>query len=165
MQHIVYNISLWRALLRPFIVVLIATGSMAAYSQPVQTVYVAPELLPPGLTSFIAKQVNNKIWLVWSNNKEENLSHYIVERSFDNNHFSEVGLVFTGEKSDCETNYTLPNDIKDCTATVIYYRLKLVDTNGASRYSPVKTVRPEKNIGLLSSYTISRFIITGLHNM
>jgi hypothetical protein len=123
---------------------LLFTGSQVAFSQSPQVHQSALTVLPPGLISFMAKQVNDKIWLTWSNNKEEQLSHYIIERSYDNNSFDQAGIIFTGEKQEATTDYSFQDDIRNSAMPVIYYRLKMVNKDGTSKYSRVKIVRPEK---------------------
>jgi hypothetical protein len=100
-----------------------------------------PILLPVNLLSFTAQLVNDKVWLAWSTSKEENVSHYSIERSYDNKAFEQAALIFTLEDPGTINNYSYKDPIKNVTGSVIYYRLKMVDKNGKYKYSEVRTIR------------------------
>ena len=98
-------------------------------------------ILPVNLLSFTAQLVNDKVWLAWSTSKEENVSHYSIERSYDNKTFEQAALIFTQEDPGTVNNYSYKDPIKNVTASVIYYRLKMVDKDGKYKYSEVRTIR------------------------
>jgi hypothetical protein len=101
----------------------------------------APAVLPVTLVNFTAQLANEKVWLAWSTKQEDNVSHYGIERSFDNKEFEQVGLLFPAEEPSTVNNYSYKDPIKNITASVIYYRLKLVDKDGKYKYSEIRTVR------------------------
>ncbi|OQP64452.1 hypothetical protein A3860_21015 [Niastella vici] len=98
-------------------------------------------ILPVNLLSFTAQLVNDKVWLAWSTSKEENMSHYSIERSYDNKTFDEAALLFTADNPLSVNNYSYKDPVKNVTGSVIYYRLKMVDKSGKYKYSEVRSVR------------------------
>lgn len=101
-----------------------------------------PIVLAAKLANFTAQLVNEKVWLTWGASQEENLSHYCLERSFDNKNYEQAALLFPSEDVTGLNNYSYKDAIKNSAATVIYYRLKMVDKDGRFKYSETKFVRP-----------------------
>ncbi len=91
--------------------------------------------LPIELKSFTAKVKNNSIQLDWVTAKEENFSHFEVERSVDTETFEMIGLVQGQGESLSDVYYDLEDS--DAPFGVIYYRLKAVDIDDTFEYSPV----------------------------
>ncbi|WP_205509218.1 T9SS type A sorting domain-containing protein [Longitalea arenae] len=100
-----------------------------------------PIVLPVDLRSFTAQLANEKIWLAWSTGREVNMSHYAIERSYDNKEFHQVALMFSAETPTISNNYSYKDPVKNTVGAVIYYRLKMVDKDGKYKYSETKTVR------------------------
>lgn len=99
--------------------------------------------LPVSLTSFSAQlNNNNKVELNWSTTSEINASHFTIERSTDGTSFNDIAMVMTDEgNSAALRNYSYPDDISSVNVDVIYYRLKMVDKDGAFSYSSVQIIR------------------------
>jgi hypothetical protein len=102
----------------------------------------ALSLLPVKLMNFTTQLTNEKIWLSWSSNQEQNVSHYSIERSYDNQNFEQIALLFPYENLSGVNSYSYKDPVKNSAAVVIYYRLKLVDKDGKYKYSPIRFVRP-----------------------
>jgi hypothetical protein len=98
-------------------------------------------ILPVNLLSFTAQLVSDKVWLAWSTSREENMSHYSIERSYDNKSFEQVALIFTAEDPETTNNYSYKDPIKNTAGSLIYYRLKMVDKDGKYKYSEIRSVR------------------------
>jgi len=97
--------------------------------------------LPVNLLNFSAQLVNDKVSLSWTGKQEDNLSHYILERSYNNETYSQVALIFPAEGE--QTNsYSFKDAVNN--ASVIYYRLKMVDKDGSYKISDVKIIRTDK---------------------
>ena len=91
------------------------------------------------LYSFHAFSVVNHSRLEWSTGQENNFSLFVIERSSDGQSFFAVGQVnATGSYSEYEFVDTSPLDL-DMNRT-FYYRLRMVDRDGAYRYSEVQQV-------------------------
>ena len=98
-------------------------------------------ILPVNLLGFTAQLVNDKVWLAWSTSQEANVSHYSIERSYDNKTFDQAALIFTADNPAAVNNYSYKDPIKNVTGSLIYYRLKMVDKDGKYKYSEVRTIR------------------------
>ena len=98
--------------------------------------------LPVKLASFTATLNNNsKVDLKWTTASEINVSHFTVEKSFDGINFSEAGLVFAYGSANDNTNYSFADNLGNTSATVIYYRLRIVDMDGKAEYSEIRMIR------------------------
>jgi hypothetical protein len=92
-------------------------------------------ILPLSVISFTTQIQNNTTNLSWQTNNEVNVSHFIIQRSEDGTSFSNIGKVVA--KGDGTYNYT---DNQLLNATIIYYRLQMVDKDGSYTYSKVEAV-------------------------
>jgi len=97
--------------------------------------------LPVELVSFDVKAVKADAVLTWSTASEKNNDRFEVERSFDGRTFVQVGTV-AGNGSTSQTHsYSLTDlGVGARYQGTVYYRLKQVDTDGTTQYSPVRTV-------------------------
>jgi hypothetical protein len=100
-----------------------------------------PIVLAAKLANFTAQVANEKVWLTWSTSQEQNLSHYCIERSYDNKNFEQAALLFPADEITGLNNYSYRDAIKNSAASMIYYRLKMVDKDGRFKYSETKFVR------------------------
>jgi Secretion system C-terminal sorting domain len=100
----------------------------------------------------------------WSTASEQNTDHFVLERSLDNNSYTAIGnTVAAAGNSSSKKEYQQPDNISSLTQnTVIYYRVKLVDIDGKSKYSNVVVLRLSQKPGVTiwpnpfqSSITIS----------
>jgi Secretion system C-terminal sorting domain len=87
--------------------------------------------LPVVLDNFSARQDNCKINLNWHSTTEINLKRYEVEYSTNGRTFNTVGTV-TGRGDN--SSYTFNHQP---TPGRVYYRLKMLDNNGAVKYSSI----------------------------
>lgn len=96
--------------------------------------------LPLELLSFTGKEGNNGITLSWQTANEQNMSHFIVEKSSETtDKFVEIGHVKAiGNAGSPPQYYDLfdahPSDLS-------YYRLKIVDNDGSFNYSKILTFK------------------------
>jgi hypothetical protein len=91
--------------------------------------------LPIELKSFIASKSNQNINLDWITAKEENFSHFEIERSVNQNNWEPIGFVQGLGESNSDVNYNFTD--RNAPFGVIYYRLKAVDIDATFEYSPV----------------------------
>ncbi len=127
----------------------LAANDQALADYLVNVLGVTNAALPIELKSFTAKLNNNSIQLDWVTAKEENFSHFEVERSLDMENFEMIGLVQGQGESLSDVYYDL-ND-SDALFGVIYYRLKAVDIDDTFEYSPVVKIENGFN-GQVSVY-------------
>ena len=91
--------------------------------------------LPVQLTGFTAARQGNGTLLKWSVAQETNMDHYEIQRGVNAADISTIGQVTANGYSSLPTQYNF-SDSKPATG-MNYYRLKMVDRDGASTYSIV----------------------------
>ncbi len=92
-------------------------------------------LLAADILSFNATRVSKDILLNWKSDQEIDLSEYILQRSDDGLHFTDIGSVQSGK-----TAYNYLD--KFAPVSILYYRLKMLDNDGSLNYSDLKSVDP-----------------------
>ncbi|HUR09757.1 MAG TPA: T9SS type A sorting domain-containing protein [Flavitalea sp.] len=103
-------------------------------------------ILPLKMNSFNAKLKANKVELNWEVSEQNNISHYVVERSLDGNDYVEAGIVFANEEGLNKYNYTDVINIKK--KGMLYYRLKAVSNIGNHMFSSTRLIRLEEEVSL-----------------
>ena len=83
----------------------------------------------------------NNATVHWSTQNEINTLKFVVERSIDNRNFSLIGEVRAAGTFVGTSNYALTNDVASVNTSIIYYRIKVIDIDGAFKYSNVVAVR------------------------
>ena len=113
----------------------------AAVSSTLEDVtIVAP--LPVELIRFEVTAVRQNAVLAWTTASEKNNDHFVVERSLTGSSFSAIGTARGQGNSSHTTNYGFTDSGAGRLASeTVYYRLQQVDADGATSYSPVRTVR------------------------
>jgi endonuclease I len=93
-------------------------------------------MLPVTITGFVAQKNNEAVLLKWYATQETNFKRYEIERSIDGNGFYKIGEV--AGMNLAQYNFTddmVPN------ASTVFYRLKMIDTDGQYRHSKTIAVR------------------------
>lgn len=104
--------------------------------------YPSGSTLPVQLSSFAAMLASDKkVNLTWSTASEVNFSHFVVEKSYDGVNFTEGGLVFASGNSNDNLNYSFTDNLSGANVVVVFYRLRMVDIDGKSKYSEVRVIR------------------------
>lgn len=99
--------------------------------------------LPLDLITFTGSlQNDNTVLLKWKTENEVNVSLYEIERSTDGSSFSAIGTVTaTGSLNNSSLNYSyIDRSAVNQQATVLYYRLKMIDRDGSYKYSSIVAV-------------------------
>ncbi|MBK9958881.1 MAG: endonuclease [Chitinophagaceae bacterium] len=104
-------------------------------------------LLPVTLINFSAAKNNNDVLLQWTATQETNFKVFEIERSIDGIHYYKIGEV-TGQNLS-RYNFT---DRQLPAASVVYYRLKMIDIDGKFHYSSNAIVRINNNISDIVIY-------------
>lgn len=104
-------------------------------------------LLPVTLIDFSAAKNNNDVLLQWTATQETNFKVFEIERSIDGIHYYKIGEV-TGQNLS-RYNFT---DRQLPAASVVYYRLKMIDIDGKFHYSSNAIVRINNNISDIVIY-------------
>lgn len=99
--------------------------------------------LPVKLTHFQAEAKDVDALLSWQSESEHNLSYYDIERSTDQRNWQNIGKVDGKGDNYTTANYQWadPNILRTSNSEYLYYRLKMVDTDAASEYSPIRSIR------------------------
>ncbi len=93
-------------------------------------------LLPIRLSYFNASMNESAVLLKWEADNAINFSHFEVQYSADGNLFAQIGIVnFSVLQNQYQFNHF------HVTASIQYYRLKLVNTDGSFTYSNILVVR------------------------
>jgi len=117
----------------------------AIMKDPTPATYTLVWLFPLPATGLTASATlsDNQATIKWKTLSEQNTSHFIVERSLDNVNFTQAGnnVSAAGNSTD-QRNYQLLDNIGSLMQSpVIFYRVKLVDLDGKSKYSNTVAVR------------------------
>jgi uncharacterized delta-60 repeat protein len=116
-------------------------GTIARYLSP------SGGPVPVRFVDFTATLKSNIILLQWQTATEQNLSHFIIERSADGSSFSSLSAVTASGNSAIFKNYSIvdANPLK----TINFYRLKMIDVDGKFIYSKIIAVKMDRdNIAL-----------------
>lgn len=107
--------------------------------------------LPVKLSSFTATYKGADVQLNWVSELEENLSHYVVQKSTDGKEFTDLAVVMTMGGTRGQYNYKDRN-VTSSNGTV-YYRILMVDQTKESRSTDVRVVRLGKEAQSLTLAT------------
>jgi hypothetical protein len=99
--------------------------------------------LPVELTNFAAARQGSGVVIGWATAREQNSAHFEVQRSLTGGEFSTVAKVTAQGNSSRPTSYTAIDE--KAPASVVYYRLRQVDLDGKTAFSPVVSVASGKS--------------------
>lgn len=120
-----------------------------AYNAPVVAT------LPVKLTSFTAslRQDQAKVDLKWTTASEINVSHFVIEKSYDGKNFSDAGVMFAYGSMSEKANYSFADNINGSGQPIIYYRLRSVDNDSKIQFSEIRIIRIGKQAESLALMT------------
>jgi hypothetical protein len=110
--------------------------------------------LPVKYLSFDAVVNDKTVLLKWLTTEEVNNDHFEVERSFDMNNYSNIGIVLDGFVNGTNKSYQFKDNSAEIQGrSIVYYRLKQFDIDGKFTYSKVLAVRlqPKANTVMQAS--------------
>lgn len=95
-------------------------------------------LLPATLTDWTARLINaNEVSLTWKIEEAINFDHFIVQRSYDAQNFSDIKLI-TAKTGTTSQLYSYID--RKINAGKVHYKLAMVDKDGSVRYSSIEVV-------------------------
>jgi hypothetical protein len=97
-------------------------------------------VLPVKLVSFSATLNNNKTDLKWTTATENNLSHFVIEKSTDGKSFTNAAVVFAKGNTTDKTDYNFTDNNITSQVGMIYYRLRSVDNDGKNELSDTRII-------------------------
>jgi len=128
------------------------------------TIYkiVATATVPLKLVSFTGKKINNTHQLNWEVQTQLKRDKFIVERSFDNTSFSEVGSKEAASDKNVEQySFVVPSTNNAST----FYRIKLVNKDGSFYYSPTINIKNSAALSDVKAYKTGSNIYVSSSNM
>ncbi len=103
--------------------------------------------VPVKLTSFKATLVNKNGLVKWTTESELNSDYFIVERSDDGVHF-EARAKVTGNGTTSFSHAYEYTDVLNTNSPIVYYRLRIVDTDGKFGYSKIIAIKLNGSISV-----------------
>ncbi|HMI78047.1 MAG TPA: T9SS type A sorting domain-containing protein [Ferruginibacter sp.] len=115
--------------------------------------------LPVKYLSFDAVVNDKTVLLKWLTTEEVNNDHFEVERSFDMNNYSNIGLVLDGFVNGANKSYQFKDNSSELQGrSIVYYRLKQFDIDGKFTYSKVLAVRLQPKANTVMQVSPNPFI-------
>lgn len=139
----------------------------------------ATSILPVLFQDFnVSKQGSNDAFLTWTTSQEQNVSHFVLERSASqNSNWTKFAEVTAKGNSNTPTKYSY-TDVKvydgSAATKVVFYRIRSIDLDGQEKIFPIRSLRfsatGSKEISLYPNpardgFTISIPIINPRDNM
>jgi hypothetical protein len=97
--------------------------------------------LPMEMGSFTVTKNNATALLQWTTIQEINTREFIIERSTDGSHYEAIGTVPASGNTTTNIKYQFTD--KQMATGVNYYRIKTIDIDAKSAYSPVRTLNAD----------------------
>lgn len=110
----------------------------------------ASQILPLKLGDLTASKKSSGIQLNWETLSEQNVSHFEIERSTDGTVFGKIGNCAAKGNSNEKTMYSFLD--ASAVGATVFYRLKMVDLDGAFTYSRVITIKNDNSLLTLSLF-------------
>lgn len=107
--------------------------------------------LPVDFVEVRADVVNNDIDVKWSTATEVNNDRFVVEKSYDNKSFTQVGTVKGAVNSKVKLQYNFNDELAAKNAInagidKVYYRINQIDISGKNKYSNTVVVRTNETM-------------------
>jgi hypothetical protein len=133
-----------------------ASGTFTGYVDDISIMEESYSLLPLTLTLFTATPEKNNAQIRWETSTESNVQQYILQRSTDDIHFTDAGIVLPTPINTAIKNYEYTDtNVAQLSANVnvFYYRIKTVDRDGDFTYSAIQAVSfPKRNVFVVNLY-------------
>ena len=119
----------------------ISSASGCVRQGSLQTLTTSAAPLPVELTDFTATTAGPAVVrLAWTTASEQHNAGFTVERSADGRTFTSLGVVAGAGTSSVPRHYGFLDETLPAGTSRLYYRLRQTDLDGASIYSPVRSV-------------------------
>ena len=115
-------------------------SNVATYTIPVTST--TQVVLPVNIVSFTGNINNKLVQLNWQTSQENNSSYFEVQRSSNGSNFEPISTVTAKGNIGTISTYQDKDDLFFYTGKVVYYRLKIVDTDGKYKFSKVLVIIP-----------------------
>ena len=101
-------------------------------------------VLPLSLTKFTGSKQNGIIKLNWQTDFEQFIKYYEVQKSNNGVDFKKIGILNAVGNSTLAQSYFY--DDAEVSSNITYYRLKIIEDNGTSKFSKIVIFRSDKGI-------------------
>ncbi len=128
------------------------TGTFTGYVDDISIMEESYSVLPVKLMSFTVQPVKNDVLLKWAS-EEHNLNRYEIERSFDGSNFTGIQTVLSSSGTGTKNYSVTDADVlaNSGNTGLIYYRVKIIDTDGNFSYSKIQTVSLKEKIAFITN--------------
>ena len=96
--------------------------------------------LPVAFEAFDVTQVDLNAYLSWVTSNEAGSSYFVIERSSDGQAFDSIGRVAASGTTYGNTHYSFTDRNIPYFEKLIYYRIRLVNSNGSTKSSSIASV-------------------------
>lgn len=96
---------------------------------------------PASFTASVSNINVNRIDLKWLTETENNLSHFIVEKSTDGTNYSNAALVFAYGNTNTQSFYAFADNISKVQSQAVYYRIIAIGADGTTQASDVQVIK------------------------
>lgn len=100
-------------------------------------------VLPVQFLNFRGTNNSNQVYLSWTIIADKEVDRFEVERSTNNSSYTRVATLRQQVQLFVQQNFSSVDDITQVNSDVIYYRLKVIGTAGAAKYSNVLVIRKD----------------------
>lgn len=102
--------------------------------------------LPVTLLDFTVTPKENDALLTWSTQQEINSKSFTIQRSYDGQHFDDIGSVNAEGTTSAVSKYSFTDDgIMNSGKSVVYYRLNAIDKDGKSALTNIISLKIKGN--------------------
>lgn len=108
-------------------------------------------LLPVSLNYFKADAKGKSVALNWQTAQENNSSHFVVQKSTDNQRYIDVAVIPAAGNSTTAKSYQFVDAKPSFFERDIFYRLAMVDKDASKRYSSVASVKLKAHATFISN--------------
>jgi hypothetical protein len=109
-------------------------------------------ILPVTLMNINGHSEGDKNIIQWKTASENNSASYQVERSVNGSDYATVQTIPAAGMSSTERSYSCSDILTEARRPMYYYRLKMIDINGAFKYSPVIRISSGDQALFVNSY-------------
>jgi len=114
-----------------------ASTSATVTFEVVDQISITATSLPLTLTGFSALHSGNDAALRWTTASEQNTSGFEIQRGDNSSDFATIGRVPAAGHSEGTLHYNYTDHLPATATPAWFYRLKMVDLDGAFTYSPI----------------------------
>lgn len=115
------------------------SGAVTLYNNEMGSKTMAASPLPVELASFVVQPQGNGALIVWQTASEKNCAYFALERSIDGFVFTALGQI-AGQGTSTQAHVYTWRDERTSAVAIVYYRLRQVDLDGHTSYSPLRKV-------------------------